>query len=734
MHLRRYLHSTKSLGCIAAIAVNSLQDEVKRIVDEEASGLDIHILPVPCWGAFVPALNTLLGFAQRRGMKYILYQSLEVQCTQDVLQRLLDHHTADTLVVGPTVDGHTFQEGEQPLNGRTSPWNTLALWSVRKLGLTGFLSIADGMPAGGGESPESKAQRRPASFGFNNPQEDEREEEAPMGSDAWWTECVHLCPRLNGKPNDVPAGVEEVTAIALLQHLLGSAGAVAILLKLPPELEDKVAWKANWAGDERRKQWHDYKMKSKVTRPAAQLEQLFQLKRSSSNDRIKEEADSQTEGQPEQPRTDLHFGTVMHFSTTIRPPQHVERICLLVYALYSANFTAVLASVFRHVNETPAPSIPFVGLLMGGIFLPMPVSLWLIRNLTRRLNHFAGLILFACVLVAGHLCIVLSQLCGNVENRHMYLLAARIFQGLGSGVCFQARFVLASLSTSNQHQDLQAWSFLMGDLGLGLGALLPAATSMFSSKFLSEAPELAPSAILALISLAYLIWIVIAFPRHLHFLPHSVRFPGSKVLQGSKDPAKEASKEEGTFRKFVWISGTTRVFVQSSVFCAVALLMRDAELTGHFRQCFAVAALCLFPMPFEMLASRVCCTCSTRSKDSGNPRDLTMITSGALGAAVFVGIVAWTGFGDEGESRALLVGFLELAALMVALSIAAPFNASRQYGLRDAERATVLLEWMKAYIGRLLSPLFAIVMYNFLGYRALLSVLCALTAIATLTA
>lgn len=111
-----------------------------------------------------------------------------------------------------------------------------------------------------------------------------------------------------------------------------------------------------------------------------------------------------------------------------------------------------------------------------------------------------------------------------------------------------------------------------------------------------------------------------------------------------------------------------------------------------------------------------------------------MITSGALGAAVFVGIVAWTGFGGEGESRALLVGFLELAALMVALSIAAPFNASRQYGLRDAERATVLLEWMKAYIGRLLSPLFAIVMYNFLGYRALLSVLCALTAVATLTA
>jgi hypothetical protein len=110
-----------------------------------------------------------------------------------------------------------------------------------------------------------------------------------------------------------------------------------------------------------------------------------------------------------------------------------------------------------------------------------------------------------------------------------------------------------------------------------------------------------------------------------------------------------------------------------------------------------------------------------------------MITSGAMGAAVFVGVVAWTGFGAEGEIHALLVGFLELAALMVALSIAAPFNASRLYGLRDAERATVHMEWMKAYM-RLLSPLFAIVVYNYLGYRALLSALCALTVVATLTA
>jgi hypothetical protein len=31
------------------------------------------------------------------------------------------------------------------LTGATSPWNTLALWSVPKLAVTGFLGVADGL-------------------------------------------------------------------------------------------------------------------------------------------------------------------------------------------------------------------------------------------------------------------------------------------------------------------------------------------------------------------------------------------------------------------------------------------------------------------------------------------------------------------------------------------------------------------------------------------------------------
>ena len=110
-----------------------------------APSLELHVLLVPCWGAFVPALNALLDFAQGKGMTHILYQSLEMQCTPVILQKFLDHFNSNVLLVGPVLPGHTFASGQQTLNGRTTPWNTLALWSVRKLALTGFLCIADGM-------------------------------------------------------------------------------------------------------------------------------------------------------------------------------------------------------------------------------------------------------------------------------------------------------------------------------------------------------------------------------------------------------------------------------------------------------------------------------------------------------------------------------------------------------------------------------------------------------------
>jgi len=167
-NLAKYALSTQALGISGGIAVNCLQEEVKKVIEEAAPYADIEVLHVPVWGAFVPALNTLLGEAQRRVAKYILFQSLEVACHPAVLRKLLDFHEPDTLVVGPVLNGHIFTEGKQVLNGRTTPWNTLALWSTRKLGLTGFLSVAEGLPDGsqvtrmisGEDSPECRRWRR----------------------------------------------------------------------------------------------------------------------------------------------------------------------------------------------------------------------------------------------------------------------------------------------------------------------------------------------------------------------------------------------------------------------------------------------------------------------------------------------------------------------------------------------------------------------------------------------
>merc|ERR1719150_2126816 len=84
-----------------------------------------------------------------------------------------------------------------------------------------------------------------------------------------------LCWQPEADEGGTPAGVEEVTAIALLQHLLGDGHARAILVQLPEELNNLVSWNTNWGGDLKRNQWHEYKMASKVSRPAAQIKKLF---------------------------------------------------------------------------------------------------------------------------------------------------------------------------------------------------------------------------------------------------------------------------------------------------------------------------------------------------------------------------------------------------------------------------------------------------------------------------
>ena len=92
------------------------------------------------------------------------------------------------LVVGLAFELHSFQEGTHPIDGSNTPWNTFAIWQTNKLGLTGFLMASDGLV------------------------------------------------------EKVEAGVEEVSAISLLQMLHPTSSKA--LLVLP--LNGTRSWSTNW--------------------------------------------------------------------------------------------------------------------------------------------------------------------------------------------------------------------------------------------------------------------------------------------------------------------------------------------------------------------------------------------------------------------------------------------------------------------------------------------------------
>merc|ERR1719343_1467312 len=108
----------------------------------------------------------------------------------------------------------------------------------------------------------------------------------------------------------------------------------AVLISLPPSFDDKVSWKTNWDGDEARRAWHEHKMKTKVTRPAAQIKKLFGVNQPRS--RLRMPLLSQKGG--EEP--ELHYGVVYHFSESIPPPIEVEVLCMVCTAMFQATVSS----------------------------------------------------------------------------------------------------------------------------------------------------------------------------------------------------------------------------------------------------------------------------------------------------------------------------------------------------------------------------------------------------------
>lgn len=191
----------------------SLQKAVQHTIDQLSTGHRVHVLPVTPWGKFVPALNALLGSALRdHQADQICFVSAETNATRTSMEMLQSHLNEHTLMVGARLVGHNFQPGKQvPLDGTTCPWNTLSIWNARKLARTGFLHISDGL----------------------------------------------LCE----------GGIEEVEVVAMQQQLFPDEAACK-LVELPG-----VDWAIDF-DDPKRKEWHEFKMKSKIDRAKQQLSML----------------------------------------------------------------------------------------------------------------------------------------------------------------------------------------------------------------------------------------------------------------------------------------------------------------------------------------------------------------------------------------------------------------------------------------------------------------------------
>jgi hypothetical protein len=214
----------------------SLVEAVQAAIDKlQKKTTSLHVLPVSPWGKFVPALNALIGHAckyehqddannnnnnNKVGFDQILFVSAETTASAEAVDYLRAQIAGDTLVAGAVLAGHDHHPGDcVTLTGRSSPWNTLAVWDLRKLALTGFQLVSDGLLTDDQEEP---------SF-----------------------------------------GIEEVVATALLQKILGSDQAKSKLVKLPPGLID---WQVDDFEDPERKKWQEEKMRSKGIRAQRQLD------------------------------------------------------------------------------------------------------------------------------------------------------------------------------------------------------------------------------------------------------------------------------------------------------------------------------------------------------------------------------------------------------------------------------------------------------------------------------
>ena len=223
--LRSFVKTALSTAACVAVAVQQQQQEsttdLAVVVADLLKSIDQKrtvCVPVTPWGISAP-LHALLRTAMSRDCDAILYQSLEVVAPVGAINTMASYMQPDTLVVGAALPGHAFRSGQNRLSGMASPWNTLALWDVRKLSRVGFSPVSDG-----------------------------------------------------GIPG-IPGGMEEVAAISTCQKIRPDSSA-AKLISFPSGDRQAPVWDTAFPADPLRRGQHAEKLKTKNRRAAAQLREL----------------------------------------------------------------------------------------------------------------------------------------------------------------------------------------------------------------------------------------------------------------------------------------------------------------------------------------------------------------------------------------------------------------------------------------------------------------------------
>merc|ERR1712228_581489 len=109
---------------------------------------------------------------------------------------------------------------------------------------------------------------------------------------------------------------------------------------------------------------------------------------------------------------------------------------------------------------------------------------------------------------------------------------------------------------------------------------------------------------------------------------------------------------------------------------------------------------------------------------------VTLVVLAMLCMSTAMGLV----FKDASKEISTAIFLTQLVLLQISLAFVAPSNVSRLYQHKHVERSLVILEWAKAYAGRLLGPMVTLVMHNHFGLAPLIAMLFTSTFIVAATA